>query len=240
MQSPDPANTVEILLNDCRASDGEWLFALLDKIATHFEVTPQRLQFKSCIDVVCNSDGSNCIPARRAGLQMLPLELYGVPGQTSSAEIAQNISLELRRDPNVLGTDFKVSGAQIHQDPSSNNGKGGVGTGAIVALVIISMLIAVVASMLYFKMDTVQALYRRARRFVKSRILGEDGLDVDEDGVTYGDGHAGQMHKANVEISYELEGTHEVDDRDNEKIEDSPLQIPEQCKPDPESEHANL
>merc|ERR1712070_407297 len=94
MQSPDPANTVEILLNDCRASDGEWLFALLDKIATHFEVTPQRLQFKSCIDVVCNSDGSNCIPARRAGLQMLPLELYGVPGQTSSAEIAQNISLE--------------------------------------------------------------------------------------------------------------------------------------------------
>ena len=116
----------------------------------------------------------------------------------------------------------------------------GVGTGAIVALVIISMLIAVVASMLYFKMDTVQALYRRARRFVKSRILGEDGLDVDEDGVTYGDGHAGQMHKANVEISCELEGTHEVDDRDNDKIEDTPLQIPEQCKPDPESKHANL
>lgn len=198
MTSPQSNTNVDLMLPDCHTDQSQWLFGMQEAIATKFEVNPQRLQIKTCVP-------------QSNGMQLATVEIYGVPDRISTAALASKIVQTLSANATYLGAEFALSSVSLHQDKSGSSSSDGISTGAVMAIVLTVGIVSVVAAAMYFKWDEVERHLRKARRMVRTLIYG-DQLDVDNDGTSYGDGHAGAMHKANLEITYQLDGAADAEE----------------------------
>eukprot|EP00656_Telonema_subtile_P048784 TRINITY_DN5907_c0_g1_i4.p1 TRINITY_DN5907_c0_g1~~TRINITY_DN5907_c0_g1_i4.p1 ORF type:complete len:664 (+),score=108.84 TRINITY_DN5907_c0_g1_i4:2139-4130(+) len=223
MDSPQSETNVDLILSSCHTDNPAWLFGVQEDMARKFHVNPQRLQIRTCV-------------AQPDATQLATVEIYGVPGvlAISSASLSQKMAAEISSNA-TWRAQFGIAAASVHTIPSPSSGGDGVSTGGVVAIVIVVGLSSLIAAALYFKYDMVERHMRKARRLVRTLCYG-DQLDMGNDGTSYGDGHTGAMHKADAEITYQLDGTADAEDDEHISIPSPVRQLEVDKFTDPEQD----
>jgi len=191
----DTGDLVEIQLEaSCHAEDSVWLYGMQSEIASHFNITQQRIEVSQCRDdhtVIVNV--------------LEPQESWATP----SSKLADEMVERLSGDPDYIGSEFNVKGAR-HTHATNGTANDGI-VGLWIALTVLAVCCAISGTAGYIKRDAVHSYYRRAKRKVRGWTQHNDDDDYDNEGHTYDADDQGGMHVSKTETTYELDGVSNED-----------------------------
>lgn len=190
----DVGEAVQVhLSNACHAEDSSWLYGIQSELATHFNITQQRIEVVQCSD------------AHTVVINVLQPDEQQA---TKSQVVAEQIAEQLSSNPALLPETFGVTGADhVHTGGGESGGEAADQVGLWIGLTVMVVCLAVTGTVGYYKRGDIHAFYRATRRRAWKRHNNED--DYDFEGHTYGDGDQGGMVVSKTETTYELEGTYE-------------------------------